>query len=229
MTAAPSPPDIAPAAPALEQKEKTEPSGMGFLVNASGDVVTNAHVVENCASIAVAKDQIATAGASLVARDRANDLAVLKTALKPEKVAGIRSGVNLGEAVAAHGFSSAPPSPGRAISPTAMSQLWSAWAATPATCRFRRLVGPGDSGSPLFDLGGNVVGLVSAKRRAPNIKVATAGDIPQDVNFAIKGGLVAGFLESNRIAFTEAASSHEIPEPDLAEQARAVSVSISCR
>ena len=71
-------------------------------------------------------------------------------------------------------------------------------------------VGPGDSGAPLFDLGGNVVGLVSAKRRAPNIKVATAGDIPQDVNFAIKGGLVAGFLESNRIAFTEAAASHEI-------------------
>ncbi len=74
-----------------------------------------------------------------------------------------------------------------------------------------------------------MVGLVSAKRRAPNIKLATAGDIPQDVNFATKGGLVASFLVSNRIAFTEAAASHEIPEPDLAEQARAVSVSISCK
>jgi S1-C subfamily serine protease len=228
-TAAPSPPDIAPAAPALEQKEKTEPSGMGFLVNASGDVVTNAHVVENCASIAVARGQIATAGASLVARDGANDLAVLKTTLKPEKVAGIRSGVNLGEAVAAHEFSSATSTP--RASDLADGNV-TALVGMGGDTRYMQIsapVGSTDSGAPLFDLSGNVVGLVSAKRRAPNIKVATAGDIPPDVNFAIKGGLVASFLESNRIAFTETASSHEIPEPDLAEQARAVSVSISCR
>jgi serine protease Do len=228
-TGAPPPPNIAPAAPAAEQKEKNETSGMGFLVNAGGDVVTNAHVVENCASIAVAKGQIATAGASLVARDGANDLAVLKTTLRPEKIAGIRSGVSLGEAVAAHGFSSATSTPhaGDLADGNVMALVGMG-----GDTRYMQIstpVGPADSGAPLFDLSGNVVGLVSAKRRAPNIKLATAGDIPQDVNFATKGGLVASFLVSNRIAFTEAAASHEIPEPDLAEQARAVSVSISCK
>ena len=75
-----------------------------------------------------------------------------------------------------------------------------------------------------------MVGVVSSKGGADtNMVVATAGDIPQDVNFAMKGSLVASFLESNRIAFMEGAAAHEVSSPDLAEQARAVSVSVSCR
>jgi serine protease Do len=228
MTAAAPLPDPDSTAP-TEQREKGEPSGMGVFVNAGGDVVTNAHVVENCASIAVAKDQIATAGASLVARDAANDLAVLKTTLKPERVASIRSGIRLGEAVAAHGFS---PAPSSSHSGDLADGEVTALVGMGGDTRYMQTstpVAPGDSGTPLFDQSGNVVGLVSAKFRAPNIKVATAGDIPADVNFATKGSLVASFLESNRIAFTDATASHEISEPDLAEQARAVSVSVSCR
>ena len=44
-----------------------------------------------------------TVPARLVARDAANDLAILRTTLTPPKVAGLRVGIRLGEPVAAFG------------------------------------------------------------------------------------------------------------------------------
>ncbi len=227
--AAAVPPDPAAAPLAPELTGKGETSGMGFFVNAGGDVVTNARLVENCAHIAVAKDQIAAADGSLVARDAANDLAVLKTAFKPERVARIRASVRLGETVEAPGLA---PAPSLSSSGGLTDGNVVALAGASGDTRYLQVstpVQPGGSGGALFDQSGNVVGVVSAKGRAPNMIVATAGDIPQDVNLAIKGSLVASFLESNRIDFTEGAASHEVSSPDLAEQARAVSVSVSCR
>ncbi len=45
---------------------------------------------------------------------------------------------------------------------------------------------PGNSGGPLLDRQGNVVGVAVAKLNAAQI-AARIGDIPQNVNFAIKG------------------------------------------
>ena len=44
---------------------------------------------------------------------------------------------------------------------------------------------PGNSGGPLLDEYGNVAGVVVAKLRALAVAKAT-GDIPQNVNFAVK-------------------------------------------
>ncbi|MGO9673557.1 MAG: trypsin-like peptidase domain-containing protein [Methylocella sp.] len=230
-----SPPDTVGAAPTdareaprlPEQREKEGTSGVGFFVNSDGDVVTNAHLVENCARIAVARDQIAAADATLVARDAVNDLAVLKTAFKTARAARIRSRVSPGEAVETLGLV-----PSLSGSSSLADGNVTALAGVSGDTRYLQISTPiraGDAGAPLFDQSGNVVGIVSAKSRAPNMVVATAGDIPPDINFAIKGSLVASFLESNGIPFAEGAALREISDADLAEQARALSVSVSCR
>ena len=87
---------------------------------------------------------------------------------------------------------------------------------------------PGNSGGPLFDRNGNVVGVVTAKLNALQIMVATEGDIAQNVNFAIKGSVAANFLDTNRVKFTTGAADDPMPSADLADQARATSVFIQC-
>src|ERR1039458_2293039 len=50
-------------------------------------------------------------------------------------------------------------------------------------------VQPGNSGGPLLDDSGNVIGVISSKLDALKIAGIT-GDIPQNVNFAIKSSLL---------------------------------------
>ena len=59
-------------------------------------------------------------------------------------------------------------------------------------------VQPGNSGGPLLDLEGRVVGVVVGKLDA--VKVASVtGDIPQNVNFAIKAGVLRSFLDASAV------------------------------
>ncbi|MBB3810626.1 hypothetical protein FHS81_002728 [Pseudochelatococcus contaminans] len=59
-------------------------------------------------------------------------------------------------------------------------------------------VQPGNSGGPLLDDAGNVVGVVVSKLNALKVAAAT-DDLAQNVNFAIKASVVQGFLEAQGI------------------------------
>jgi S1-C subfamily serine protease len=164
----------------------------------------------------------------VLAKDTTNDLALLRTASRPSKVAGVRLGIRLGEGVAAFGFplTTLLSSSGNFTlgNVTALSGLkdYSRYLQVSAP------VQPGNSGGPLFDQNGNVVGVVSAKLNALNVMVATSGDIPQNVNFAIKGSLAASFLESNQVAVEQGTASQALAPADLADQAKQISVLIRC-
>jgi serine protease Do len=99
---APSAPLPAPGPPAPAESPK-ETSGTGFFVSPQGHVLTNAHVVDGCQTVQL----IGPNGLSIVrivAKDSTNDLALLKSLLGPPKVAQLRTGVRLGEQVAAFGY-----------------------------------------------------------------------------------------------------------------------------
>ncbi|WP_180982595.1 serine protease [Methylocella silvestris] len=220
---------MATPAPETPQKPRENFSGMGFFVNREGHVVTSAHVVGPCSIIEVAQNGRPGAQAELIAREDATDLALLKTSLKPEGVVNIRSDVRLGEAIEAFAIP-LPPVPLNAggFSFGRITGL-SGVAGDDRMLQISTPAQPGDSGGPLFDQSGNVVGVVSAGLGAVKTLVATSGDAPQAANFALKGNLLAGFLDGNHIAFTAALASKEISAPALTAQAQAVSVSVSCR
>jgi hypothetical protein len=60
-------------------------------------------------------------------------------------------------------------------------------------------VQPGNSGGPLLDAQAHVIGVVVSKLNAARIAEMTGGDIPQNVNFAIKGTEALAFLTANGV------------------------------
>jgi uncharacterized protein len=88
-------------------------------------------------------------------------------------------------------------------------------------------VQPGNSGGPIFDQSGNVVGLVVSKLDAIDLMMTT-GDIPQIVNFGIKAGVALAFLREHGIKPSTWAATSEQSWRDVYERGKAVTVFIEC-
>lgn len=170
-------------------------SGSGFFITADGWLVTNAHVVEGGSTVRVLT-ALGLLPAQVVHRDAASDLALLKVAgtFDALPVAASRS-VKLGQTVATVGF----PNTGlQGFSPKlAKGEVASVAGAhdDPRHFQISVPVQPGNSGGPLVDTKGNVVGVVVAKLSA-KAALATSGALPENVNYAVKSSFLLGFLES---------------------------------
>ena len=87
----------------------------------------------------------------------------------------------------------------------------------------------GNSGGPLLDGAGNVVGVVASKLDAVRAaKLTGATDILQNVNFAIKGALVRSFLDVHGVAYRRRPSNTKFAPERLAELARGFTVAVYC-
>jgi S1-C subfamily serine protease len=215
-----------PTAPPKPQHEGS--SGTGFFVSTDGVVITNAHVVEDCLTVRATTSEGASAAAKVLARDVRNDLAVLNTGLAVNKVAAFRATARLGEAVEAFGY---PLTDVLSKSGNFTLGNVSALVGIGEDSRYLQIsapVQPGNSGGPLLDQNGNLVGVVSAKLNALKLMLATNGDIPQNVNFAIKSSIVTNFLDTNGASYTQGTATQPMQPADLAELAKAMSVFIEC-
>ena len=213
-----------PSAPprALERKS----TGSGFRVTTRGHVLTNAHVVQDCTEI-----RIPPAGTvHVAARDNSSDLALLQTLADAAHVSarfrqgrGIRPGANI--LVVGYPLRGLVAS-GTNVSTGAVSAL-----AGPGDDRsliqITAPVQPGNSGGPVLDAGGNVVGVVVGKLDA--IKVAkSTGDIPQNVNFAVSAGAVRAFLDDEGIPYETTPSDKTLELVEVAATAREYTVLVEC-
>ncbi len=105
--AAPIPPTAAlpPPTPMPKRQPENAVSGTGVVVSSDGMILTNAHVVRDCAGIRVNSVASASAAARLVAADHTNDLALLKAAVVSTiRPPPFRRGARVGESVFAYGF-----------------------------------------------------------------------------------------------------------------------------
>ena len=88
-------------------------------------------------------------------------------------------------------------------------------------------VQPGNSGGPLLDQAGNVVGVVTAKMNAVKMAKHTGG-IPQNVNFALKASLVRDMLEVKDIDYETASSKKKLKTVDIFDKAKKFTVLVEC-
>ncbi|ARJ65620.1 hypothetical protein WV31_08100 [Magnetospirillum sp. ME-1] len=234
--AAPSAP--APAPPAAQQPATAPPrptggkmtTGSGFVVSTDGVVMTNAHVVEQCRTITVKPQDGPAEIASLKAKDGANDLALLKTSLRLPEIARFRQDRPLrsGDEVVVIGY---PLSSLLSREPNVTAGVVSALNGMRGDPRHYQITAPvqkGNSGGPLIDMGGNIVGVVTSKLNAMKIADKT-GDLPQNINFAIKADLARSYLDSNGVNYQTAASSAQLSVADVGERIKRVTVFIECR
>ncbi len=203
-------------------------SGTAFFVAGDGTLVTNAHVVSDCSLIQVKSVDGSIDSARVVARDAVNDLAIIRIDKHVQKYAGLRIGARLGESVAAFGF---PHSDLLATSGNFTLGNITALSGIGDDSRFVQMSAPvqaGNSGGPLLDQNGNLVGVVTSKLNA--LKVALSdGDLPQNVNFAVKAATLATFLDSNRVTYQVGADGKPLEPADLADKAREISAYVLCK
>jgi len=203
-------------------------SGSGFAISHAVRIVTNAHVVDNCRELRVVAGK-RQAPATVSALDREADLALLDTTLAVSGTLALRGGpeLRLGESVIVFGFPLASSLSHEGNLTTGNVSALAGLRDDPNYIQITAPVQPGNSGGPVLDQGGTVIGVVTAKLDALSVAKFT-GDIPQNVNFAVKLESLKGFLDAHRVRYDTVLSGPSLPPADVAQAAKAASVRIQC-
>lgn len=171
-------------------------SGTGFCIHPDGYWLTNYHVIADAGEI-IGRSPRHRCTLELVFADPINDLALLRASAPPPGVAVFRDGPSArpGESVVVVGY---PLGGFLGSGPQVTTGNLSSLIGPGDDTRFLQFTAPtqaGNSGGPLLDGDGAVIGVVSSKLNVARIHEMT-GDVPQNVNFAIKMALARSFLEA---------------------------------
>jgi TPR repeat protein len=171
------------------------PSGFGSgLLIEGGYVLTCWHVVESGNKVTIScggKDY----SASVVQKDQANDIAILRVNDAPTGAKLRCSDAKLGEKVFTMGFPH-PDMQGLDVKyTTGTISGMTGPERTPVYYQISTPVQSGNSGGPLFDSEGNLVGMVAAKLNSL-MALAATGDLPQNVNYAIKADYIIPLMKT---------------------------------
>ena len=93
--------------------------------------------------------------------------------------------------------------------------------------QFTAPVQPGNSGGPLLDFSGNVVGVVVAQLDEIEM-IRRTGEAPQNVNFGINAGIARTFMDAFGVPYDTAPSDVVLSAAIVADRARAFTLLIEC-
>jgi len=179
----------------METASGLKATGSGFFITDDGYLLTDFHVVEGATRIDV-KTVAGVLRATLEKVDPANDIALLKVLgqFHPLSIRSSRN-VKLGDSVFTIGF---PNIEVQGVQPKLTRGDVNSAAGIQDDPRYFQTsvtVQPGNSGGPLIDLSGDVIGVISM--RLDDVKtLERTGSLPQNVNYALKSSFVSAFLES---------------------------------
>ena len=201
-------------------------SGTGFAVTTDGVLITNNHVIEGCENVRVGFNGMQV-DAVVLSRDPSNDLALLRANFSPTAVfhfatsapqllqdiyvAGYPFGENLSSSVKV--------TKGIISSLTGLGNNYS-------NLQIDAAIQPGNSGGPIFDELGNVLGVAVSTLDIQYV-LENYDAIPQNTNFGIKANIVSNMLASNGIV-TNGAGNEVMSTNELAALATKATYYLSC-
>jgi S1-C subfamily serine protease len=203
--------------------------GSGIVVDAQGDTLTNNHVAGGCTGLRVIDTDGDSTPAKLVATDAVNDLAVLRTERRWSSWARFRDGQALqaGQPVVVTGFPLVGLlSPEMAVNTGSVTTL-AGPRGDSREFQFSAPIQPGNSGGPVLDDNGRVIGVATAMLNGLAVAAVT-GALPQNVNFAISADTARDFLQARRIPLEAAPARPPMTAVAVGELARKFTVRIEC-
>lgn len=193
-----APPSADQPSPAVEvtTPRPTSPSitaaGTCFAVRPDGYLITSNHVIEGASYVVVYFPDHAPARAKIVTRDPSNDVALLKIAESTPTFLplGQANAADLGDRLFTVGF---PVPDLLGLEPKYSEGNLSAKsgiADVPTLMQVSLPVQPGNSGGPVLNERGEVIGIVAAQA-AVEAFYGSAGTLPQNINWAVKAEYVS--------------------------------------
>jgi len=183
------------------RKRMVVSTGTGFFISKNGYLITNHHVVKGASKISLVLHDGSIVDATLVNSDPINDIALLKVNVKtPALELGGSATVNKGEQVLTLGY---PLIGLQGQEQKATFGRVNSLSGVKGDIRFLQIdvpIQPGNSGGPLIDGNGKVIGIITAALSQINTLRAT-GVLPQSVNYAVKSDyifpILAGKVEAS--------------------------------
>jgi S1-C subfamily serine protease len=184
----------APSKPA--EAPHGDSSGTGFFVTPGGVGVTNAHVVNGCKTITSPRWGAVT----VLAVDKVADLAVFKTERSGPDYVALRSrSPKLGEPLTVAGFPLLGLLGDGVRITTGVVSALSGVEGDRSRFQISAPIQPGNSGGPIIDASGQLIGVSVSGLRALEIAKQTDGMIPQNVNFGVPATILQSFLDENGV------------------------------
>jgi S1-C subfamily serine protease len=204
-------------------------SGTGFLVSATGHVLTNYHVVNECTRQTFQLRGEVLVEAELLATNEATDLALLKTTMTVAEPAQFRggTGVRLGDEVVVYGFPLLGDLSSQGNLTNGIISALSGLDDDLSRMQMTAQIQPGNSGGPVMDRTGQIVGVVVETANDEYFR-RERGAVAQNVNFAIRDSLARSFLDTNNVRYSVADTGPQLPIADIAERAQKFTGTILC-
>lgn len=195
-------------------------SRSGFFIDATGTVLTTAEAVTNCGRITIERNE----DASVTLTDPATGLAVLtpNTALSPRAVAAFQTGLSrTGSDVALAGYSYEDKLPAAVLTYGTLEDI-TGLNGEPGLTRLTIDALPGDTGGPVLDAAGAVLGMLLPQALQGSKR------LPPQVFFALSADKIAATIARAGLTPLQSTAQGTLPPAALTEAATGMTVLVSC-
>ncbi|QCK86184.1 trypsin-like peptidase domain-containing protein [Phreatobacter aquaticus] len=201
-------------------------TGTGFYITATGHVLTNHHVIDGCSTVAISRPGGQRIPLRLIGADEGADLAVLQqdnTTSQPLSLRGDgATPIRAGERVVLVGYPARSQLGGVNVTEGLVSGMRGALG-DQTRFQYTAPTQPGNSGGPVIDASGLVVGVVVSQ-----IDKISGERSAQNINFGIKLDLVRTFLAANGVTAAERAPDGSLPTADILQNSDQSVLPLDC-